>query len=101
MSDKLSSKRMVANAVLDNIKRTQAALTDKKCQRHGCFTSWHKSEDMANTLGVTGITFTKEDAKRRDEALAGYDRDILELEHELNKWYEALGHALDSLEGRV
>lgn len=90
---------MVVNAVLDNIKRTHAALVQRSMERASCETSWNKQARLAQESD--DITFTDDDAKHRDQALAGYDRDIKELELERDKWEQALGHALDSLEGRV
>lgn len=92
---------MVANAVLDNIKRITQVLIERKCARASCETSWGKQRDLANDERVSGIEFTAQDEKDSKAALAGYDRDIADIEQELKQWHEALGHALDSLEGRV
>lgn len=96
-----SPKRMTVESVRENVRRMHHLLTEKKCSRASCYTSWGKQKDLASEEGVTGIEFTKDDEKHRDQALAGYDRDIVELEKELKLWEEALSHALDSLEGRV
>lgn len=96
-----SPKRMTVESVRENVRRMHALLTEKKCSRASCYTSWGKQKDLAAEEGVTGIEFTKDDEKHRDQALAGYDRDIAELEKELELWEQALSHALDSLEGRV
>jgi hypothetical protein len=96
-----SSKRLVVVAVIENIRRVQEQLTHEQCRRASCETSWGKQAEYAECEDVTGINFTPQDKKDRDQALAGYDRKIEELKTELNKWYDALGHALDSLEGRV
>jgi hypothetical protein len=96
-----SPKRMMVEAVRENVRRTHDLLTDKKCSRASCYTSWGKQRDLANEESVTGIEFTQQDEKDRDQALAGYDRAIADLDAELKRWEEALSHALDALEGRV
>jgi hypothetical protein len=90
---------MVVNAVLENLKRTHDAFVQRSIDRACCETSWNKQARLAQE--VDGITFTDEDAKHRDQALAGYDLELKELQLEAEKWQQALGHALDSLEGRV
>jgi hypothetical protein len=101
MNAATSPKRLVVVAVIDNIRRVQALLTDKKVTRGIVATSWSKQHEYATTEGVTGVNWTKQDQKHMGEAQAGYDRDVEELEKELKNWETALGHALDSLEGRV
>lgn len=101
-----SPKRLTVEAVRENIRRITALLTETKCSRAGCHTSWSKQESQACELieagwTKTGLTFTKDDEKHRDQALAGYDRDIAAIEAELKLWEESLSLALDSLEGRV
>jgi hypothetical protein len=93
-------KRMVVNAVLENLKRTQASFVNESMRQASCQTSWGKQRDLAAEDGVTGITFTADDEKHEKEALAGYDRKLRDLQQELEKWEQALGHALDGLEGR-
>ena len=96
-----SPRRMTVEAVRENVRRMHAQLTEKKCSRASCYTSWGKQKDLAADERVSGIEFTADDEKHRNEALAGYDRDIAELEKELKLWEESLSHALDSLEVRV
>jgi hypothetical protein len=101
MSDKPSPKRLVVIAVIENIRRVQGLLTDKKCDRRSCETSWIKHHEFASDPAVTGLSWGPDYEKNRADALARYESDIEELEKEIKNWELALGHALDSLEGRV
>jgi hypothetical protein len=96
-----SPKRLTVEAVRENVRRANALLTEKKCSRAGCHTSWLKHREYASDTAITGLSWNEGYEKQRDQALAGYDRDIVALEAELKGWEEALSHALDSLEGRV
>lgn len=90
----------MVESVLGNLKRIQGILVEKRLARAGCETSWGQRQRLSESHPET-IKWTEDDTKHRDQALAGYDRDIRELEGEVKTWEEALGHALDSLEGRV
>jgi hypothetical protein len=101
MNTNHSPKRLVVIAVIENIRRVQALLTDAKCSKRSCETAWSKHQEFAGRVEVSVIKWGPEQAKQREEALARYDSDIVELEKEIKNWELALGHALDSLEGRV
>jgi hypothetical protein len=97
-SIRFTPKRLVVESVRDNLRRTQASLAVKQCERASCIASWTKHEALANEGDVSGLTFNETDARHRDQALSGYNRDIAEMEKELKLWEDALSHALDSLE---
>lgn len=88
-----SPKRLVVEAVRDNLRRTQKALLQEVSARASCETSWAKTEESGN--------WSEQNERDRNAALAGYDEKIAEIEKEIQTWESALAHALDLLEGRA
>lgn len=92
-----SPKQLLVQAVRTELGMAQKSLWSLREAKACAEVSWEQREEFAGIDGSV-ITYTKDDAMRRKEAMAEYANKIDLAAGLVNRWEEALTIALECLE---